>query len=130
MQSIYRPAQSQNWFKIDKSSLELRNGSALAVIFCVIIHCLEISVVERRSNHEHIELLPNKSRTRADLFRFKQTINDKNNSEILSFFQISAIALKESAKSLTVSKTFPCICYVFHASKRCYTVLHHDVSGN
>ena len=46
------------------------------------------------------ELLLNNSRTGADLFRLKHTINDENTLEVLSVFQLSAIALKNSHQYL------------------------------
>ena len=46
------------------------------------------------------ELLLNNSRTRADLFRFEQTINNGNTFEDFSIFDISAIARKKSYQKL------------------------------
>ena len=39
------------------------------------------------------ELLLNNSRTRGDLFRFWQTLKNKNTFEVFSFFQLSDIEL-------------------------------------
>ena len=75
-----RDNDSQLYFSmsIDVEAFYLRNRSALAVICWVINHCLEVSCkVDQITSADlllcdllHCDLLLNKSRTRADLFRF------------------------------------------------------------
>ena len=92
----------------------LRNRSALAVNCSVVgLFTVSRSVVKKiksgaRSASDissynlltNSELFLSNSRTGADLFRFKHTINVENTFEVFSFFQLSAIALKNSRQYL------------------------------
>ena len=77
---------------------KLNHRSALAVKCWVIIHCLAVSC---KDDTIMISL---------ELFRFEHTINSENTFEVFSFFQPSAIALKKSCNSWTVSHMLTCIC--------------------
>ena len=72
-----------------------RNRSALAVNCCVIIHCLEASCKEDQITCAQLELIYFLNIT-FNLYPLKLIYykNNENTFEVFSFFQLSAIALK------------------------------------
>ena len=94
------------------SSSELLSNNSL------FVSCREVQIMSLLSSYNWLtnsELLLVNSHARADLFRFKHTINDKNTFKVFSFFQFFAIPLKTSCNSWTVSHSTTCICNVSNA---------------
>ena len=105
---------------------KLRNRSALVVICWVINHCLEVSCkVYQITSAErewfiflhwptNWDLLLNKSRTRADLFRHIHIENDEKGIVSFRFFKLSVIENRNPANS------FDCNADVYMHFIRCW----------
>ena len=115
----------------------LGNRSTLSLLCCVIIHSLEVSCKEDQSTSAQgewfifVQLTDKLWIITQQITHYSWPIsiltNNKRQNYIWSLQLLPTFPLlywRNPVISLTVSQTFTCICYVFHALK-CFTVYSH-----